>query len=127
MLAAVGFLVGESVEPLMSGVITSQLAINQFQQVPAGFEAAVTLALGIAEAGRVAKGWADPASGLFQLKESYAPGDLGFDPLRLLPLEPTGVRDMKTRELNNGRLGAQQRRLPQRRAMAERRIADAPA
>jgi hypothetical protein len=33
-------------------------------------------------------------------------GDLGFDPLRLLPQEAAGAKDMKTRELNNGRLGA---------------------
>ena len=31
-------------------------------------------------------------------------GDLGWDPLQLLPLEAAGARDMKTRELNNGRL-----------------------
>ena len=82
----------------------------------------------IAEAARARIGWVEPTHhSWFKLRTSYTPGDLGFDPLRLLPLEPTGVRDMKTRELNNGRLGAQQRRLPQRRAMAERRIADAPA
>jgi hypothetical protein len=34
-------------------------------------------------------------------------GDLGWDPLQLYPLEAAGAKDMQTRELNNGRLGAQ--------------------
>ena len=38
-------------------------------------------------------------------------GDLGFDPLRLFPLEAAAQKDMRTRELNNGRLGAQHQRL----------------
>jgi hypothetical protein len=32
---------------------------------------------------------------------------LGWDPLQLYPLEAAGAKDMQTRELNNGRLGAQ--------------------
>ena len=35
-----------------------------------------------------------------------SPGDLGFDPLGLFPLEVAAQKDMRTRELNNGRLGA---------------------
>jgi hypothetical protein len=38
-------------------------------------------------------------------------GDLGFDPLRLFPLEAAAQKDMRTRELNNGRLGTPHRRL----------------
>lgn len=39
-----------------------------------------------------------------QLKESYEPGDIGFDPLGLYPTAPKAQYDLKTRELNNGRL-----------------------
>jgi light-harvesting complex I chlorophyll a/b binding protein 1 len=103
MLATVGFLVGEAVHPLFNGEITG-LAINQFQQVPAGFEAAVTLAVGIAEAGRASKGWVEPGNGLFLLRDSYTPGDLGFDPLGLKPTNAAELKDISTKEINNGRL-----------------------
>jgi uncharacterized surface protein with fasciclin (FAS1) repeats len=103
MLAAVGILVGEKFNPLFDGSITG-LAIDHWQQVPAGFEGVVTLAIGIAEAGRANKGWVEPGNGLFQLREGYAPGDLGFDPLGLLPTAAPVAKEMATKELNNGRL-----------------------
>lgn len=106
MLAALGFLVGESgLTPLFDGEIQG-LAINQFQQVPAGFEAAVVLAIGIAEAGRASKGWVEPGNGLFQLRDNYTPGDLGWDPLGLKPTNAAELKDMMTKEISNGRLGA---------------------
>ena len=103
MLAAVGILVGEKFTPLVDGSITG-LAIDHWQQVPAGFEGVVTLAIGIAEAGRANKGWVEPGNGLFQLREGYAPGDLGFDPLGLMPTAAPVAKEMATKELNNGRL-----------------------
>ena len=103
MLAAVGILVGEKFNPLFGGSITG-LAIDHWQQVPAGFEGVVTLAIGIAEAGRANKGWVEPGNGLFQLREGYAPGDLGFDPLGLMPTAAPVAKEMATKELNNGRL-----------------------
>ena len=104
MLAALGFLVGESgLTPLFNGEIQG-LAINQFQQVPAGFEAAVVLAIGIAEAGRASKGWTEPGAALFQLRDSYTPGDLAWDPLGLKPTGAAELKDIQTKELSNGRL-----------------------
>ena len=103
MLAAVGILVGESFNPLFDGSITG-LAINHWQQVPAGFEGVVTLAIGIAEAGRANKGWVEPGNGLFQLRDNYQPGDLDFDPLGLKPTTALVAKEMQTKELNNGRL-----------------------
>lgn len=38
------------------------------------------------------------------LKEDYMPGDLGFDPLGLMPKDEESLATMQTKELNNGRL-----------------------
>ena len=40
----------------------------------------------------------------FLPQDDYAPGDLSFDPLGLKPTDPANLKDMQTRELNNGRL-----------------------
>jgi light-harvesting complex I chlorophyll a/b binding protein 1 len=41
---------------------------------------------------------------LASIREDYTPGDLGFDPLNLKPADSESFRDMRTKELNNGRL-----------------------
>ncbi len=103
--------------------------------MPAPFWQLVTLFIGIAETMRARKGWVEPSPGnVFKLRPEYKPGaarsalsartdirvlmrwrgcvlisqtgDLGWDPLQLYPLEAAGAKDMQTRELNNGRLGA---------------------
>ena len=71
--------------------------------------------IGIAEARRIQIGWAPPNEagsnnardqGQFQkLKPGYYPGDLGWDPLNIKPQDPTKLREMQTKELQNGRLG----------------------
>lgn len=42
--------------------------------------------------------------GVADLKEDYEPGNFGFDPLGLMPKDEAGQMQMKTKELNNGRL-----------------------
>jgi len=83
-------------------------AINHFQQVEsqgAIFWVPLLLAIGIAESWRVAVGWNDPnSSNFYSLRDDYEPGNLGFDPLGLLPDNESDAYDMKTKELNNGRL-----------------------
>ena len=38
------------------------------------------------------------------MRDSYYPGDVGFDPLGLKPTDPAEFATMQTRELQNGRL-----------------------
>jgi light-harvesting complex I chlorophyll a/b binding protein 1 len=112
MLAALGFIVQEQLEDFpafvnFDGHIQGP-AITQFQQVEARgaiFWEPLVFAIGLCEAYRVSLGWATPKSETFnQLKDEYAPGELGFDPLGLCPTDPKEKYDMQTKELNNGRL-----------------------
>ena len=65
----------------------------------------LVLVIGIAEAYRVALGWATPVgTGFNTLKDEYTNGDLGFDPLGLAPTDSAELSALKTKELNNGRL-----------------------
>jgi hypothetical protein len=110
MLATVGFLVGEKVEG-SSFLFDSQItgpAISHLAQVPVGFWIALTIAIGAAEQYRATVGWVEPQNvpvakaGL--LRETYVPGDIGFDPLGLKPSDPEELKIMQTKELQNGRI-----------------------
>jgi len=41
---------------------------------------------------------------LWSLRSDYASGDLGFDPMGLKPNNPSELKEMQTKEINNGRL-----------------------
>ena len=38
------------------------------------------------------------------ISSSHQPGDFGFDPMGLKPTNPAELKEMQTKELNNGRL-----------------------
>ena len=106
MLATVGYLVGESFPgPFgLTGPANEQLA-----QVPAFPFTLLAGLIGAAELKRATIGWVEPdfanwSKTLWTLRDSYYPGDLGFDPLGLKPSDPKKFADMQTRELQNGRL-----------------------
>merc|ERR1712193_33815 len=89
MLAALGFVVGENFHPLFGGDIDAPSYLA-FQQTPLeAFWPAVVIAIAIPEIYSVF---------------SFEPGDLGFDPLGLKPEDPAELKEMQTKELNNGRL-----------------------
>ncbi|GFH56733.1 fucoxanthin chlorophyll a/c protein, LI818 clade [Chaetoceros tenuissimus] len=106
MLASVGYLAGEAV----SGPFhTVGPANDQLAQIPLPAFALLTVIIATAELKRARTGWVEPDFGswektLWTLRDSYYPGDLGFDPLGLKPTDAKAFANMQTRELQNGRL-----------------------
>merc|ERR1712193_261930 len=41
----------------------------------------------------------------WEIRSDFTSGDLGFDPLGLKPTDPAELKEMQTKELQNGRLG----------------------
>ncbi|KAL7540747.1 hypothetical protein ACHAXR_012986 [Thalassiosira sp. AJA248-18] len=106
MMATVGYVIGESTPTIFYGTdVHHTIANNQLAELPTGLLLPLFLGINFAEAYRATKGWVEPGSGsLFTIRESYYPGDLGFDPLGLKPNDPKAFSDMQDGELNNGRL-----------------------
>merc|ERR1712071_871 len=110
MLAVIGFLVGEQVEgsSFLFDASVSGPAISHLGQVPTFFWIILTVIIGAAEQTRAEAGFVNPAevpqgqAGL--MKDDYEPGDLGFDPLGLMPDDPEEFNIMQTKELQHGRL-----------------------
>ena len=105
MMATVGYLIGENTPTIAYGFNHPTIANHQIPEVPGTVLFPFFLAINICEAFRANRGWVEPGLGpLFSLRESYYPGDLGFDPLGLKPSKQADLENMHTKELNNGRL-----------------------
>ena len=105
MLAALGWIVAEEFHPLFNGV-GGPSSFARFQAVETVFSQfweVLLLGIGICEGFRINRAYNDPKD-IDQIKDGYVPGDLGFDPLGLLPEDEDALFDLKTKELNNGRL-----------------------
>ena len=104
MLAALGFLVGENFHPLFGGNIDVP-AYLAFQQTPLQtFWGAVVFAIAVLEIYSVFS-FNSPFGGEpWSIRSDHEPGNLGFDPLNLKPTDPKELKEMQTKELNNGRL-----------------------
>ena len=104
MLAAFGFPVAEHFHPLFGGnidvpsVYAWQETPLQDAMVPVAFLFLIHEVLSIFT-------FNSPFGGeLFSIRSDYANGDLGWDPLGFKPTNPAELKEMQTKELNNGRL-----------------------
>ena len=106
MMATIGYIIGESTPTITYGMdIHHTIANNQLVEIPGAVLFPFFLAINIAEALRASTGWVEPGLGpLFTLRESYYPGDIGFDPFGLKPKDAKEYANMQTKELSNGRL-----------------------
>mmetsp|Transcript_9072 Transcript_9072/g.23720 ORF Transcript_9072/g.23720 Transcript_9072/m.23720 type:complete len:207 (-) Transcript_9072:144-764(-) len=107
MLASLGILVGEKFNPLFDGKITGP-AIYQFQQADnlyQSFWCFVLMFVGMVEGRNILIGWETlPGASVATLKEDYVNGDVNFDPLGLMPSDEAKFDELRTKELQNGRL-----------------------
>merc|ERR1711939_1130288 len=108
MLASLGILVGEQFHPLFGGNIDVPSYVA-FQQTPLQqFWPAVLLAISIPEVFSVFT-FQSPfgmniLDQVWKINPDHESGNLGFDPLGLKPKDPAELKEMQTKELNNGRL-----------------------
>jgi light-harvesting complex I chlorophyll a/b binding protein 1 len=114
MLAALGFFVGETFHPLFDGEIdgASVYALQKAWEMNQGvalFPALLIIGLECISAVAIFRNSKDPTKN-FELTDEYLPGDVlapigyTFDPLGLKPKDPEAFLEMRTKELNNGRV-----------------------
>jgi len=105
MLAALGWIVQEQFHPLFGGQIGGPAFVHfqKVEKVWPQFWEIILLGIGISEAYRIGVSYNDPRLEE-QIKGNHMPGNLGFDPLALYPKDPKAQFEIRTKELNNGRL-----------------------
>jgi len=104
MLAALGFAVAEPFHPLFGGEIDVPSYIA-FQETPLqSFWPLVVLCIAVPEIFSVFSFQSPFGGELWSIRSDHLPGDIGFDPLNLKPRGAAELKEMETKELNNGRL-----------------------
>ena len=84
------------------------ITITHVTNTPPEVLAAMGTCIGALEFARAKTGWLEPTQpeNLWTLRDTYTPGDLGFDPLNLNKGTDAEKRTRVDKELNNGRLAA---------------------
>ena len=104
MLAAFGFPLAEVFHPLFGGNIDGP-AYLAFQQTPLQtFWPAVVFVIAVIEVNSVFTFQNPAGSQPWTIRLDHEAGDLKFDPLGLKPTDAAELKEMQTKELNNGRL-----------------------
>ena len=103
MLAAIGFPLAEQFHPLFAS--DDAPSFTAFQQTPLQtFWPAVVFAIAIPEVFSTFN-FSPPTEATWSMKSEHVSGDyFSFDPLGLKPTNPAELKEMQTKELNNGRL-----------------------
>ena len=107
MMGALGYLVQSHFAPMFDmGDAPVIRHLDLVLKSEMGQLGAVSLLFGIffSEIYRARTGWMEPEVEMRSLRESYSPGDLGFDPLGQKPKDEAGLKSMQEKELRNGRL-----------------------
>ena len=104
MLAALGFPLAEAFHPLFGGNIDVPSYIA-FQETPLQtFWPAVVFLISTIEVFSVFTFQNPAGSQPWTINVDHKAGDVGFDPMGLKPTTATELKEMQTKELNNGRL-----------------------
>jgi hypothetical protein len=82
--------------------ITHEKSIHNFDKLPVHFQSLIISSMFMAEFASMIRGWKNPYTNPFELKEDYQQGDFGFKISR--DLESEESIDLLNKELNNGRM-----------------------
>jgi hypothetical protein len=103
MSGSLGFLVAERYHPLFGGDVDVPSVYAPLATNLRTFWAALAVVVGFTEA--YTSGWFTEKrnAGERTLAEGLEPGDLGYDPLGLLPTDPEELEEIQNKEILNGR------------------------
>jgi len=103
MSASLGFLVAEKFHPLYGGDIDVPSAFAGKDARLSTFWAALFVAAAGVEASGLSRGSWQWVGGDNTLNSDAEPGDVGYDPLGLLPEDPEELEEIQNKEILNGR------------------------
>ena len=83
-------------------LITNEKSIHNFDKLPTSVQSLIICSMFMAEFASMLRGWKNPYTNPFELKEHYQPGDFGLKINRNLESEES--KDLLNKELNNGRM-----------------------